>query len=195
MIDFPYSLKISSPGKSRGFTLIEIIVVVTIMMILSTTGIASFVTYTRTQDLTNGTQNFVTVLQVAKASAASQVKPNSDNCSSSRPLDGYAVTINPGNGYTAGSNTYSVAPVCRGVVDSVETREYALPVNLRFALVAPLTITFHIINGKVTFSSGETAYADVVIQNGQMNDDINPTPPQNGLKVIRVYEDGRIHIQ
>lgn len=180
----------------KGFTLIELIVVVTIMMILSTTGIASFVTYSRSQELSTATQNFITTLQLAKASAASQVKPLSDTCNAERPLDGYAVTITPNAAFTAGSNAYSLAPVCGGSADSVSTVAHTLPGTLRFAMTGPLIITFHVINGDVTFSSlGEDAYRDVLIQNGNINSTTNPTPPQDGVKVIRVYSDGRIKLQ
>jgi len=179
----------------KGFTLIELVVVVTIMMILGTTGIASFVTFSRSQELNTATQNLVTIMQLAKASATSQVKPVSSLCNSGT-LDGYAVTVNPSSSYTAGSNTYSIAPVCGGTADSVTQIEYTLPVNIRFTADEPQTILFHVINGDVTFSPvTQIAYMDVILQNGQIAEIPNPTPPLNGLKVIRVYNDGRINLQ
>jgi len=179
--------------QNTGFTLIELIVVITIMATLSTVGIASFVNFGRTQSLNDATANFVTIVQLAKASATSQVKPVTCDPGT---LDGYAVTIVPSVQYTAEANSYSVAPVCGGTIDTVAQKDYTLPVNLRFYPVSELTILFHVISGDVTFSpANQNGYTDIMVQNGQVISDTDPTPPQNGLKVVRIYSDGRIDIQ
>ncbi len=60
---------------SDGFTFIELIIVMSITAILSTLGIASFLSYSRTQDLQQSTYLLNTYLQTARANVMAQVKP------------------------------------------------------------------------------------------------------------------------
>lgn len=165
-----------------GFTIIELIIVITIMMVLSTFGIASFVTYSRSQDLVNAAQNVSTVLQVAKASASSQVKPSS--CVSGT-LNAYEVTIDP---VSPQVQQYSVEPVCGSIPDVASKKMYTLPQNVSFS--AAKVLTFHVITGDVTSSATDgvingQSYTDIVLTNS-LND---------SSKTIRVFADGRINIQ
>jgi len=86
---------------SSGFTLIELIIVFTAIAILSTIGIASFVDYSRFQSLQSATENLVSTLNLAKASASSQIKPS--QCSGA--LSGYQVDI-------LLNITYSLSVIC-----------------------------------------------------------------------------------
>lgn len=61
---------------SKGFTLIELIVVFSVMAIISTVGIASFASYNNSQKLKNAALDMKTMLQQARSQASSQVKPN-----------------------------------------------------------------------------------------------------------------------
>lgn len=86
-----------------GFTLIEIIIVFSIIAILSLIGVASFVTYGRVASLQSATSDLSSVLLVAKSRAASQVKPASSQipqCNDQTTLNGYKVVLCP----TASSN-------------------------------------------------------------------------------------------
>src|SRR4030042_4548027 len=99
-------------NSSRGFTLIELIVVFSILSVLSAAGLASFVTYSRTQAVTNERNNLILILNVAKARAQSQIKPSS--CST-QTLRGYEVFINTAN------DTYILRAVCSPSVVVIST--------------------------------------------------------------------------
>lgn len=75
----------------KGFTLIELIVVFSITTILSTIGVASFVSYSRQEAVTTGTAELKTMLNRAKSLTLSQVKPN--QCSSTQQFNGYKVLV------------------------------------------------------------------------------------------------------
>lgn len=75
---------------TAGFTLIELIVVMSVTALLSTLGIASFLTYSRSQDLQQSANVLTTYLQTARSEVLAQVKP-AGICSG--PLQSYQVLI------------------------------------------------------------------------------------------------------
>ena len=83
----------------RGFTLIELMVVLSVTAVLGTLGIAGFTTYNQVQILQSATSEVVSVLNLAKSRAQSQIKP-SNLCSSSGSLEGYKVEILAPKNYT-----------------------------------------------------------------------------------------------
>ncbi len=78
--------------SSLGFTFIELLVVFTITATLSTLGIASFLSYSRAQDLRNAGYDLSTLLHTAKSSAQSQVKPPG-KCDDTDTLNSYSVFV------------------------------------------------------------------------------------------------------
>ena len=80
----------------KGFTLIELMVVVGITAVLGTLGIGGFANYNQVQVLQTSTNEVVTMLNLAKSRAQSQIKP-SGACN---PLDGYGVNIVSNTSYT-----------------------------------------------------------------------------------------------
>lgn len=87
---------------SNGFSLIELLVVFATMALLAMTGIGSFVSYSRTQALNQSTLDVVTMLNLAKARARTQVKPTQGFCDPSGTnlsLRGYVVQIETKNKY------------------------------------------------------------------------------------------------
>lgn len=78
--------------KSAGFTLIELMVVLSVTAILGTFGIVGFTTYNDIQTLQSAASDVASVLNLAKSRAQSQVK-FSALCSTSGKLDGYKVEI------------------------------------------------------------------------------------------------------
>ena len=62
--------------SEKGFTLLELIVVFSIIAILSTIGLASFVNYSKAQILQGSANDIISTLNTAKSKAASQIKPN-----------------------------------------------------------------------------------------------------------------------
>ncbi|HSA84276.1 MAG TPA: GspH/FimT family pseudopilin [Patescibacteria group bacterium] len=65
----------SNISLSRGFTLLEMLVVFTIMGILTATGMASFFSYSQNQAYNSAVSNVEAMLQLARSRALSQVKP------------------------------------------------------------------------------------------------------------------------
>lgn len=78
------------PFLQRGFTLIEIMVVISVTAVLGTMGIAGFSNYNQAQVLQTSTNEVVTMLNLAKSRAQSQVKL-STACIGT--LQGYQVEI------------------------------------------------------------------------------------------------------
>jgi len=92
-----------------GFTFIELIIVISVTAVLSTIGLASFLTYSRSQNLQQSGSTIITYLQTARAEVLAQVKPPGI-CTGA--LQSYKVLICCKNG---GTN----CPVCQSS-DNVE---------------------------------------------------------------------------
>jgi prepilin-type N-terminal cleavage/methylation domain-containing protein len=136
--------------NNRGFTLLELIIVFTVIAIISTIGTASFVNYSRSQSLQSAASILALTLSSAKSSASSQVIP--DACSG-KTLSGYKVVIDdpPSNP----STKYSLYVVCGDPLDPPLIETLTLPDNgnIIFNLDPTQTTTqsifFTIINGGV----------------------------------------------
>ena len=111
----------------RGFTLIELIVVFTVIAILSTVGVASLSSYSQTQTLQQAANDLITTLNTAKISTISQIKPT--ECLSST-LNGYSVSIN------ISESSYTLNVVCSGAT-----------IPLSKAKKLPSGISFNPLNG------------------------------------------------
>lgn len=112
--------------KSVGFTLIELMVAISITAVLGTLGIAGFTSYNKAQALQTSTNEVVTMLNSAKSRAQSQVKLGSV-CNELSPylLKGYKVEI------LASDETYLLKILCEGTADEVITKK-TLPPNVIF---------------------------------------------------------------
>lgn len=123
---------------NQGFTLIELIVVFSVIVILSTVGIAAFVNYSHTQALNTAVLDSVSMLNVAKSRAMSQVKPG-ESCLT-QSLDGYQVTI-------SAPQEYSLYAICGGNTVLIERKN--LPANISFRSGTQESFLFHILTGSV----------------------------------------------
>jgi prepilin-type N-terminal cleavage/methylation domain-containing protein len=85
--------------KNEGFTLIELVVVFTVIAILSTIGTVSLVSYSRSQALNQATSDLVQALNTAKSLSGSQLKNLDKNgsgpigCLDYQTLSGYGVQV------------------------------------------------------------------------------------------------------
>lgn len=111
----------------KGFTLLELMIVFSVIAILSTIGIASFVNYSRSQSLQTAASDLALTLDSAKSRASSQVKISA--CSGA--LNGYQVDIN-----TVSKKDYTLSVYCPEV-HVIQTT--TLPDN-----------------GNITFDTGQT---------------------------------------
>ena len=105
-----------SKKKSKGFTLIEILVVTTITLIFLGVGLVQYNTYTEQAKLKNEGKKLVDVLELAKKKALS-ADLQDKNCIN---FTGYRVTISPPSTY---SFKFCCAPTCTVV------QSYTIPTS------------------------------------------------------------------
>src|SRR3989338_2943121 len=130
---------------TKGFTLIETIVVFAVISILSTVAIASFVNYNKTQNVQVAYSELTATLALARSRALSQIKPQ--QCTSI--LNGYKVTLD-----VSGSK-YKLYAVCSENLD-IEIQTASLPKNVIFdgdvTKTTSILFYFSVITNSVTFT-------------------------------------------
>lgn len=139
--------------NQTGFTLIELIVVFSIIAILSVIGVAAFVNYSRVQSLEQASSGLVSTILVAKSRAISQVKPTSQapQCDNNAVLNGYNVVLSPS------SNSYVLNVVCSNFIYPITT--IVLPKNITFSpFPTSTTFFFPIISSGVQFQGSGIIY-------------------------------------
>jgi len=126
-------------SPSEGFTLIELVVAFSIMAILGTVGIASFVSYSRSQSLQQATNDLTMTINTARAKSLAQV---SNICSGSGVFNGYDVVIS--------TNSYNLNAECSGSNVLIKSTPFPTGVSLHNPPSPPITITFAVLSGGVT---------------------------------------------
>ena len=117
----------------KGFTLIELVVVFTVVAIIFSMGVAGYSSYNSAQTITTAQADIVSMLQKAKFSASSQVKPS--GCIGT--LTGYEVDICDAPSTCTPVNSYYLKAIC-GNTPTVQSGK--LPQGVSFTL--PLTTQF-----------------------------------------------------
>lgn len=115
-------------SRTHGFTLIEIIVSVTLLLVLTGLFIANYNGFNSSQTVKQAASTFIRDLQAARTKAASGTKPT--GCDT---LVGYTVS------FTA--TTYTDQALCQGGAVG-EIHAYALPTGVTFS-PTPNSITFY----------------------------------------------------
>lgn len=108
--------------RQKGFTLIELMVVLSITAVLGTFGIAGFVNYNKSQVLQTSANEVVTMLSLARSRAQSQIKPS--GCIGD--LSGYSVKISIPKTHTLYVRC-SIGPEIK-----IDQQDKLLPANLTF---------------------------------------------------------------
>lgn len=141
--------------KNYGFTLIELVVAFSVIAFLSTVGIASFVSYSRSQALSVSAKDLVNALNLAKSRSLSQVLAPSQCPGQS--LIGYEVRLCGFSTPTCLSEgDYELNITCSGNIFSpVETKK--LPVGISFDENQTTTTSFlfPILTGGVNMGGGD----------------------------------------
>lgn len=130
-----------------GFTLIEIIVVFTIIAVISLIGVAAFVSYGRMATLQSASSELSSMFLTAKSRANSQVKPASTQipqCNSQNVLNGYKVVLCPtatSNIICDTKNSYILGVVCGSSSCSDPLCSNIIPQKIQETIL-PQDITF-----------------------------------------------------
>jgi|SRR3989344_2986062 len=166
--------------SERGFTLVELIVVFSILTILSLAGLLSLITYTRLQIVNAAREDLLVGLNLAKSRAQSQVKPS--GCSGT--LSGYQMGFCELNQLSClpidvGSSpkSFAVYAVCDGLLIPVSSKTYTAGVTLESSYAYP-QLLFTGLSGGVTGASPTT----FTVRLSGVSD----------TRSITVYPDGRI---
>jgi len=179
----------NSPLKSKsqiGFTLIEILVVFSVLVILTTSGVIAFLSYGRVQAVNAATGNVASFLFTARSRALSQVKPNAGTCRTVPPaespkLNGYKVILCP-SGCAGSDFIYQLVAVCDDKENIIQSTQ--LTANIKFSNVNKQIFFYEILSGKVT----ENASVDGTAINIYYSSNVNLK------REIKVYSDGRIGV-
>jgi Tfp pilus assembly protein FimT len=121
---------------SAGFTMIELLVVFTLLGVLTITGVNTFFSYGRNQEYKTAVADISHTLNLLRSRAISQVKP--PVCGTAR-LDGYEFW------YADSGTSYRTRVRCGGIYYPLETR--ALPQNVTFT--ASTTTFFKVSTGTI----------------------------------------------
>lgn len=119
-----------------GFTLIEILVVISVTGILSAIGIASFVSYSRQQQVTQAVNDLKNNLRIAQSKALTQEIPS--GCTN---LSAYELR------FAADNRSYNIYPICLTDQSAIMP-----PINLPSSvskIEGPTAIVFKILTGAV----------------------------------------------
>ena len=125
----------------KGFTLVELIVVIGIIAILTSFGIASFASYNNRHTLEMAVADVSTMITTARSRSLSQVKPS--QCAA-QVLSGYQVVIDVLSG------EYTLRVLC-GNAYTLETKK--IPEDITFGSDATTTIFFPVLTGDLSESS------------------------------------------
>lgn len=150
---------------SRGYTLLELIIVIAVIAVLSGLTVTSYNTFNEEKKLDTQAKNFIAVLDLAHDKAASADLYDS-GCTDFR---GYRVSI-------TSSSAYSFNFVCGGSPTLIQS--YTLPLGTAFN-VSSASVLFKPLSGETDLTA---ASSSITIENGNLtpNRCINVTLYQNG---------------
>lgn len=132
-----------------GYTLIEILVALTIIALLFGFGYASFRDFSRRQALAGVAKNLQGDLRVAQQLALSGEKPIDANCTGSNSLNGYLFNVSAGG--------YTITASCSGG-SVAATKNVSLPSGITVsALPSPNPILFKVLGQGTNILAGQNA--------------------------------------
>jgi prepilin-type N-terminal cleavage/methylation domain-containing protein len=145
--------------RNTGYTLIEILVAITIIGLLFSVGYANFRSFSERQAVLNAAKSVQGDLRLTQGIALAGQKPDDLNCNSPiNSLNGYNFTI-------LSSNTYEIRANCTGGVAGDATKIVTLTSSAIFTspYPSPNPILFRVLGNGTNIDSGQNA----VIKIGQ----------------------------
>jgi prepilin-type N-terminal cleavage/methylation domain-containing protein len=118
-------------GNSRGFTLIEVLVGLTIIGLLFGFGYVSFRDFARRQSLAGAAKSLVSDIRLAQTNALSGFKPDHVNCDTPNTLEAWRV------GFTS-TTQYRLVAVCSGGIVVAKTVDSPSDVVMTLPAVNPI---------------------------------------------------------
>ncbi len=122
--------------SSRGYTLLEILVALSIIGLIFTFGFASFRDFSRRQLLATTKRSLDGNVRIALQKALSGEKPSDPNCDDPNTLTGYNFRVDS-------ATQYSIEAVCTGGL--VETRSVELPSEITISIPSPNPVLFKVL--------------------------------------------------
>lgn len=115
----------------KGYTFIELLVVITITVIVFTIGYSGYREFSRRQDLTGVSKNLIGDLRLIQQLSLTGQKPEGSTCTK---LMGYTFTRNSATNYTMSANCDN-----GGIISNVEIKNVDLPNDVSFTVTTPST--------------------------------------------------------
>ncbi len=137
-----FSILNSQFSIQKGFTLLEILVVFSVIAILSGVGFGSFVSYSRTQQLNQTANNVKLLIIEARSNAISTVKSSNIICDS---LQGYSIEMQGDNTLNLIQNCVNNNPV--DDPEKITIKKMVLPKLLTFDNSSPAPIICGVADG------------------------------------------------
>jgi len=168
--------------RFKGFTLVELLLVMAIIGIISSISILSLLSFQRHQRLVSAVREVNSILSLAKSRAQSQVMP--EYCATNKlQLTGYRVTLVPSDPGRCSTGICTIlVPVCNGTdIDSLNTIKI-LPSGIDVnSDNGTFTFLFNVLSGTVTFLTVTPSV------------NLNFTYGTDAIR-ITIYSDGRVSL-
>lgn len=159
-----WNLKIGNSRLKAGYTLIEILVAITIVGILFGVGYANFRSFSQRQVIINAAKTIQGDLRLVQERALAGQKPTDPACNTPNTLNGYNFKI-LSTGLSGTPPEYEVRANCSGGIVSEPTKDVILSSDLSISIPNPNPIIFNILGNGTNITSGQTVTLTVT-QNG-----------------------------
>jgi prepilin-type N-terminal cleavage/methylation domain-containing protein len=151
-----WSLKIGHSSYLAGYTLIEILITLTIIGLIFGFGYISFREFSQRQALSGLARSIKGDLRLAQESALAGKKPSGINCNSPNLLNGYYFQRVSSTNYTLGASCSA---------GTIESKSVNLPADVTMSSFSPNPIIFKVL-GQGTNISGSTIITLTQISSG-----------------------------
>lgn len=140
--------------RMQGFTLLEVLLAVTLSVAIAATSVVGFTQFNNTQRLQNAALDVAITLEKAKSRSQTQVKPDSIIACRTNQLRAYEVRIcdSPlGQCTQVTPGRYELHIICGATNTLLEAKQ--LPSALSFSTITNRRITFAVLTGAATNGS------------------------------------------